>query len=164
MNKLSQAVQSNAECEKMIQGTFQGVLTMVDGDAPYALPVNHAYADGKFYFHCAASGKKLDLIAQNPNVSYVISKYYGDPELRAKSMRCHGLWESVIASGKARVITSPEELISTFKTYLSYYGRDDFQPSETTFEKTRIIVVDVESMTARREYEDEHTDFWVWER
>ena len=164
MNKPFQPVKSNLECEKIIQGTYQGVLSMVDGDEPYALPVNHAYQDGRFYFHCAASGRKLDVIQNNPHVTYVISKYYGDPERLTKSLKCHGLWESVIAYGQARVISGREELVAAFRTFMSYYGEANYQPSEDIFEKNRGIVIEVEKMTARREYEDHHTDFWFWEK
>jgi nitroimidazol reductase NimA-like FMN-containing flavoprotein (pyridoxamine 5'-phosphate oxidase superfamily) len=164
MSKPIIPIKSNAECEKIIQGTFQGVLCMAENNEPYALPINHAYRDGKFYFHCAASGKKLDVINANPNVTYIISKYYGDPEHFKDSLKCHGFWESVIVYGKARVITDVEELNSTFRTFMAYYGNEDFTPGEHTFETTRAIVIEVEKMTARREYEDHKADYWYWEK
>jgi uncharacterized protein len=164
MKKPFQPVKSNAECERIINGTFQGVLCMAENNEPYALPINHAYRDGKFYFHSAAAGRKLDVINKNPNVTYVINRYYGDSENLGKSLKCHGLWESVIAYGKAKVITEREELLSTFKTFMAYYGRTDIQHSEDLFGKTKTIVIEVEKMTARREDEDERTDFWYWEK
>jgi nitroimidazol reductase NimA-like FMN-containing flavoprotein (pyridoxamine 5'-phosphate oxidase superfamily) len=42
--------------------------------------INHAYEDGKFYFHCAVGGKKVDSIERNLSVVYTIIKYYGTPE------------------------------------------------------------------------------------
>ena len=82
----------------------------LDGE-PYAIPVNHAYKDGRFYFHCATTGRKLDIIGQNPNVSYVITRFYGDRRDLDKCLKCHGPWESVIAYGKARVVSEHDELI-----------------------------------------------------
>ena len=164
MNKPFQPVKSNAECEKIIANTFQGVLCMADGAEPYALPINHAYHAGRFYFHCAARGRKLDVIARNPNVTYVISKYYGDEAHREKSMKCHGLWESVIATGTARVITERDELLAAFKAFMAYYDRGDFEHGEDLFEKTRAIVIEVNTMTARREYEEDRTEYWCWEK
>lgn len=164
MSKPIHPIKNNAECEKMIQGTFQGVLCMADNNEPYALPINHAYHDGKFYFHCGTTGRKLDVINKNPNVSYVINKYYGDPEHLAQSLKCHGCWESVIVYGKAKVIRESEELLSAFKTFMAYYGRTDFQPSEGFSESTSAIVIEVERMTARREDEEEKVDYWCWER
>jgi uncharacterized protein len=164
MNKLYQPVKSNEECEKIIAGTFQGVLCMTDEGEPYALPINHAFHNGRFYFHCAARGRKLDVIAKNPAVTYVISKYYGDQEHRDKSMKCHGFWESVIAYGTAKIVSEREELLSAFKTFMAYYGRDDLQQDENLFERTRAIVIEVNKMTARREYEENRTDYWYWEK
>ena len=102
-------VRDNEECERIIQGTYQGVLAMTVGDEPYAVPLNHAYREGRFYFHCASSGQKLDAIRQNPSVAYVIKRYYGDSAELAKSMKCHGHWESVIAYGRARVVSEKRE-------------------------------------------------------
>jgi nitroimidazol reductase NimA-like FMN-containing flavoprotein (pyridoxamine 5'-phosphate oxidase superfamily) len=155
-------VHSNEECEKMLEGTYHGVLVMSLDDQPYALPMNHAYCDGKFYFHCAATGRKLDIIGRNPRLCYVVSKYYGNTENLKKGINCHGHWESVIAYGRGTVIEKPEELYGAFRTFMSYYGRDDFQPDEEAYEKTRAIVIDVESMTARREYDRNKTAFWTW--
>jgi len=159
-----QPVLNNAEVEKIIHGTYQGVLCMADNNAPYALPINHAFKDGKFYFHCAPTGIKLEIINKNPNVTYVISKYYGDPAHFEASQKCHGFWESVIAYGKATVITGKEEQLAAFKTFMAYYGTEDYAPAENFFETTRAIVIEVEKMTARREYEEHRTDYWHWEK
>ncbi len=164
MNKLINSVKRNGQVENIIQGTFQGVLCMADGDLPYALPINHAYKDGKFYFHCGAMGRKLEIIHRNPNVTYIISKYYGEASDFEKSLKCHGLWESVIAYGKAKIISEKEELLSTFSTFMAYYGKGNFEPSETFFETTRAIVIEVDKMTVRREDQDGKTDYWVWEK
>jgi hypothetical protein len=135
-------VRDNDVCEAMIRGTFQGVLAMSDDGEPYAIPVNHAYEDGRFTFHCATSGRKLDIIERNPNVTYVITRFYGDRRDLDKSLRCHGPWESVIA----------------------YFGEPDYQHGENLLANTRVIVIDVERMTARREYDEFRTDYWYWER
>ncbi len=156
-------VRSNEECERIIRGTYQGVLAMSDDGMPYALPLNHAYGAGRFTFHCASFGQKLDTIARNPNVTYVINKYYGDSAELAKAMKCHGHWESVIAYGQARIIAEDEELIANMKTYMAYYGHGDYQHGDDLLGRTRIIVVDVERMTARREYDEFRTDYWYWE-
>jgi hypothetical protein len=159
-----QPIKDNAECESIIRGTYQGVLSMAAGDEPYALPLNHAFVDGRFYFHCASTGRKLDLIAVNPRVTYVISKYYGDPAELAAAMKCHGHWESVIAEGRARIVDEDEELIACMRTYMAYYGHGDYQHGDDLLGRTRMIVVDVERMTARREYDEFRTDYWSWER
>ena len=156
-------VKDNEECERIIRGTYQGVLAMVAGDEPYAVPLDHAYRDGRFYFHCANSGQKLDAIAGNPNVTYVINKYYGDSAELAKAMKCHGHWESVIARGEARIVSEDVELIAAMRIYMAYYGHNDYRHGDDLLGRTRMIVVDVERMTARREYDEFKTDYWYWQ-
>ena len=156
-------VRNNHECESIIRGTYQGVLSMALADEPYALPLNHAYVDGTFYFHCAAAGQKLDVLEQNPRVAYVINKYYGDSAELAKAMKCHGHWESVIAYGRARIVSEDEELIAGMKRYMAYYGHADYQHGDDLLGRTKLILVDVERMTARREYDEFKTDYWYWQ-
>jgi hypothetical protein len=157
-------VRNDEACEAMIRGTFQGVLSMADDGVPYAIPVNHAYEDGRFYFHCATSGRKQEVIERNPNVAYVITKFYGDRKDLDASLRCHGPWESVIAYGRARVVSEHDELIRTFRTFMRSFGEDDYQHGENLLQNTRVIVIEVDRMTARREYDEYRTDYWYWER
>jgi nitroimidazol reductase NimA-like FMN-containing flavoprotein (pyridoxamine 5'-phosphate oxidase superfamily) len=157
-------VPSNEECEKMIRGTYQGVLVMCRGREPYAIPMNHAYHAGRFTFHCAPMGEKLDAIRSNPGVLYVITRYWGRAEDRGRSLKCHGCWESVLAYGAARVIEDREELRDAFRRFMAYQGTESFAPSERALEETRAIVIDVERMTARRENDRKETEFYTWER
>jgi nitroimidazol reductase NimA-like FMN-containing flavoprotein (pyridoxamine 5'-phosphate oxidase superfamily) len=131
---------------------------------PYAVPMNHGYENGRFYFHCAPVGRKLEMIRENPNVCYVIRRYYGAPENLEQSMKCHGPWESVIAYGRARIPDTREELRTAFKSLMAYHGRPDFEPSEEAYKTTKAIVLDVDEMTARREYGEHRTEYWIWRR
>ena len=38
---------NNEECEAIIKGSYHGVLSFSHESEPYAVPVNHAYEDGK---------------------------------------------------------------------------------------------------------------------
>ena len=155
---------NNEECEKIIANTFQGLLVLANDNEPYAVPINHGYKDGSFYFHCGMTGKKIDFIRKNPRVSYVISKYFGKPEDRMKSMKCHGSWESLIVYGTAKIIEEREEHRQAFKIFMEYYGNPKFEPSAEAHARTRIIKVTAEKMTARREGSDKKTEYFLWEK
>jgi hypothetical protein len=71
------------------------------------------------------------------------------------------------------VIDDPEELRRAFLAFGRYYYGSDFQPSEESLETTRAIIIEVESMTARREVPREgfdrktgkgkvDVDYWSW--
>ncbi len=133
-------INNKETCESIIRGTFHGVLTFGHESEPYAVPINHAYEDGYFYFHCAPGEKKIDYIKRNPSVVYTIMKYYGTAHDFRDRQNCHGKWESVIV-----------------------YGKNDFKPSESSLQETRAIVMKVDRMTARRELETKETEFYEWE-
>lgn len=62
---------SEAEALALLQEAEWGVLATVDADGwPYAVPVNHAVADGCLIIHCATKGHKLENLAIHPKVSY----------------------------------------------------------------------------------------------
>ena len=46
------------------------VVAMADGDGPYLVTLSCGYSEEEnaFYFHCAKEGRKLDIIAENPDV------------------------------------------------------------------------------------------------
>ncbi len=158
-------IHNNSECEKIIQGTYQGILVFSsDNSRPYGVPINHAYFNGCFYFHCATSGKKIDYIRRNPNVAYIITKYYGNIEKYESTKKCHGNWESIIAYGIAKILEDKEGLINAFKSFMKYYGDDKFKPSEKSLANTRAIVVEVNEMTARRELENYNTEYFLWKK
>lgn len=156
---------NNEECERIIQGTYHGVLSFSNENEPYAVPINHSYEDGTFYFHCAVGGKKIDFIKRNPFVVYTIIKYYGTPEDFKSRNNCHGKWESVIAYGNARYIEDELEIQELLNNkFLPYYGKPKREIAQKSLMETRVIVMDVTKMTARRELEEKQTEFYEWEK
>lgn len=81
-----------------------GVLGLVDGAFPYAVPVNYVWHKGFIYFHGMGSGKKETILAQSPLVCFTVYKEHGtvtDP------VPCHAdtSYMSVMLFGKAEKVT-----------------------------------------------------------
>jgi len=161
MPKPIDPVPNNAECERMLAAMPVGVLVMCRDGEPYAVPINHAYADGRLYFHCAPEGKKLDMIRANPRVCYVVNRDFGERDGPLDPRQCHGHWESVIASGTARAMEDREELRAAFTIFLASFD-SEFQVSEKALDTTSGIILEIESMTARREVPGEPVQYWSW--
>ena len=54
---------SEEECINILTNEPRGVLALLgDNNYPYAIPMSHAYVDGKIYFHGAMEGHKNDAI------------------------------------------------------------------------------------------------------
>jgi hypothetical protein len=161
-NTLIDPVRNNDAVEAVIRDTYDGTLVMCADNVPYAVPINHAFVGGRFLFHCAVRGRKLDLIRQNPNVCYVIAKYHATPGQPPPDCRCHGPWESVIAYGTARIVHEPVEKAAIFGEFMGWYGQTDFAMSDHARNDTSAIVLDVTSMTVRVELTEGVKDYWLW--
>lgn len=60
MRRTTQEISSREEIEKIIQRAQICRLAMCRNDVPYVVPLNFGYSQGRFYFHGAHEGLKLD--------------------------------------------------------------------------------------------------------
>ena len=61
--------------ENMLNTIEYGVMALPD-KIPYAVPISFCYKDNEIYFHGAPSGRKYELLKNNPKVSFTASKPY----------------------------------------------------------------------------------------
>lgn len=98
---------SEAECLTAVSRTPHAALGTVDAAGiPYTVPVTPVYLNGKFYFHCSRfGGRRTENLRQNPNVSlcFIAKQDTVQPEFAVN-------YVSVIVAGKAREITSRDEI------------------------------------------------------
>jgi len=91
-----------SEVVNFLRDSRCGILTLVDGDRPYPVPLEH-YFDGKnLYFMTSKSPehRKISCIKNNENASYIVSDSRREkPELVKKGILCR----SVIVEGKIRL-------------------------------------------------------------
>jgi nitroimidazol reductase NimA-like FMN-containing flavoprotein (pyridoxamine 5'-phosphate oxidase superfamily) len=97
------------EMEGILKRGEVGRLALCNGSMPYIVPLNFLYHERKIVFHCAWEGKKLDLIAENPNCCFEVDEFMGDVNYHYKT-RCHLDYDSVLAFGKARMIVPHNRL------------------------------------------------------
>ena len=100
MRRNKQAL-SPAQCEAVLTRGSSGVLAVSGDDGyPYAVPLSYVYAGGRLYFHCAASGHKLDAVRRCSKASFcVIDQDRVVPEEYTTYFR------SVIVFGQVRELT-----------------------------------------------------------
>lgn len=161
-SRTARTILDNAACEAMLQGTFQGVMAFCDPSEAYVTPLNHAYREGCFCFHCGTGGQKIECMKRNASVVYVVQRYYGTREGFAGSQRCHGQWESVLAFGQARYLETEAELRPAFDIFMRWHGDPDRVTTPADLKRTCGILLSVDRMTARREGKDGKTEFFEW--
>lgn len=97
-----------------------GCLALNDKSAPYVIPMNHAWRDGKLYMHCGKVGKKLGLIRRNPSATYMI---YGPAAPVPPNVRtCHLPYESILFSGEVFIVDDPSEKEQAIRELTDQYG------------------------------------------
>lgn len=139
---------SKEECMEILNNEPRGVLALLgDNDYPYALPMSHAYVDGKIYFHGAMEGHKNDAVKRYDKVSYCVMD---------KGFRNDGVWwytfKSVIVFGKIRILTDLDEKIDK----LTYLGDKFFPTHEETvseinrmLDRTEVFEITIEHMSGK---------------
>ncbi|HPE63359.1 MAG TPA: pyridoxamine 5'-phosphate oxidase family protein [Methanothrix sp.] len=132
---------SFADCEDLLTSSRFGRVGLSAGDEPYVVPMSYVYAEGKILLHSGPRGKKLDLVRENPRVSFEVDHAEG------------GRWKSVIASGRVRLSTDPEAKEMLFdiftKREMAGHGGKTFRRED--MEKMPMVIweIEVEEMTGR---------------
>lgn len=139
---------SKEECIDILTNESRGVLALIgDYEYPYALPMSHAYVDGKIYFHGAMKGHKMDAIKKFDKVSYcVIDKGVKNPDGWSYTFK------SVIVFGKIRTLTDRDEKIDR----LTHLG-DKFFPThdqtvseiERLLDRTAVFEIAIDHMSGK---------------
>lgn len=97
-----------ARIEEFLTRTRTGVIGISGADYPYCVPVNYIWKDGAVYFHGLGSGKKVQLLEENPKVSFTVYEEIGtvkDP------VPCHAdtSYMSVMIFGRVERVTDFKE-------------------------------------------------------
>lgn len=137
-------------CSSILKKAHTGTLALIDeDDFPYALPINYAFENNTFYFHCALEGHKLQAIRHCNKASFcVIDKDEIVPEKFTTAYR------SVIVFGEIQII----EEVSTKRKALELLGRK-YSPGleqslqeeiNRAFDRTCVIELKIEQMTGKQ--------------
>lgn len=105
---------------KFLQDARVGVIGMKGGDFPYAVPVNFVWYEGSIFFHGIGSGKKTDILSEEPPVCFTVYEEYGtviDP------MPCHAdtAYMSVMLFGKVKKVDDFEEAATALQKLVEKY-------------------------------------------
>ena len=112
-------------CDEILYNGTSGVLALSGDDGyPYAVPISYVYDGDRIYFHCAASGHKLDAVKREPKASFcVIGQDQVVPEEYTSYFR------SVIAFGKIRILENDQEKMDAIRKLAQKYAPEE-RPEE----------------------------------
>jgi nitroimidazol reductase NimA-like FMN-containing flavoprotein (pyridoxamine 5'-phosphate oxidase superfamily) len=140
-------------CEEILNNATYGVLAVLgDNGYPYGVPINYVYRDGKFYFHTAVAGHKVDAMRNCDKVSLtVVDK---DDVVKEEYTT---YFRSVIAFGRVRFIEDEAEKRQTL-TWLAdrfYPGHPEAREKEIAkgFNHLHMIEMTVDHITGKEAIE-----------
>lgn len=123
---------------------------LADSGMPYVVPMNFGLGEGCLYLHCAAEGRKLDIIRRNDRVCFEMD-LFREVILGRSACGCSCRYESVIGFGRAAILEDPGEKKSALDRIMEHYGQQApsvYQPD--IFARTTVVRITIEGLTAKR--------------
>ena len=135
----------------MDDGTY-GVLSTAVDNQPYAVPLSYVWLKGKVYFHCALTGRKLDILAANPQVCFTVIG--NDVEAFFENGNYSTTYSSVIMCGKCSSVADTAERNSAFRALCQKYLPECMDSVDAAIQRsgkiTAVYRIDPESITGKR--------------
>lgn len=106
------AIADPAEIARIVAGQKFLTLAMCAENEPYLVTLSHAFDAERncFYFHCAPSGRKLDVIRANPQVYGQVLEDCG-----YVPGECEHRYRTIQFEGTAGLVTDPDEKLRALR-------------------------------------------------
>lgn len=146
----SEQEMSREEIEAFIKENKVGRLGTINAKGyPYVIPLNYVYDEGRFIFHCAPEGEKLDNILAEPKVCFEIDSFM---KIIPGEKPCNYTvqYRSVVAFGKAFVVDGLEKKLLLEKFVEGIIGEKPQSFTEEERQRVAVILMEVEWMTGKK--------------
>lgn len=120
----------------------------VEGE-PYVVPMSYGYENNTLFFHCAAEGRKLDMIKVNNRICFEISD---NVELFGKEKACSYsvTFCSIIGYGRAVFINDNLEKERALSILMAQHtGEKQWTYSSKMIEEVTVFKIKIESFTGK---------------
>lgn len=153
MRKSAREIKDEVQIKQLFEDCQTIRLALYDEPYPYVVPLSYGWEerDGRFYvyFHCAKEGKKLDLIAKNPNVCFETDILNGYVDT-GHSVTAD--YKSIIAFGKAERVYG-QELVHGLELLLKHCKKEEYSAEEcAALGITAVVRISVEQLTEKQRF------------
>lgn len=97
-----------------------GYLGLSVSDMPYIVPLNYVWHEGNIYFHGANEGKKVDMMQENANATFVVSENFGTMAHPIPA-NTDTAYLSVMVYGKMEIVKELAEATEAMQKLLDKY-------------------------------------------
>lgn len=162
-----------------------GVVSMLDEEEPYGLPLSIVRIGDSLYFHSAKEGRKVDALLRNPRVSIAfigeknipenytvdeLEEMNNDPEkaIQFISSVFTTEFESVIVTGRVDTVEEEVEKIQVMRAVCEKYTPDKMKYFDTAIRaglsRTNVYRVPIEDLSSKRKKYDDAGIEMKWAR
>lgn len=106
--------------EEILDGSKIGIIGILKEKFPYTVPVNFVYYEKHIYFHSADSGTKIDILKNNPFVSFLA---FIDGGIIRNNIPCKigQSYRSVMITGEAIIVADISEKRDALEALIKKY-------------------------------------------
>jgi nitroimidazol reductase NimA-like FMN-containing flavoprotein (pyridoxamine 5'-phosphate oxidase superfamily) len=129
-------------------------LALVDEGHPYVVALNYGFSWlgdlPVLYFHCAAKGRKLDIIASNPEAC--VSVDTGHELIRGEAGCEWGMkYRSIVGEGIVSPVSDVDERIRALDLIMSHYSeKSGFTYNEKVLSVTVILKMELTAISGKQ--------------
>ncbi len=133
------------EAFSLLQKGEYGILSTASAtNEPYGVPVNYCVIDESIYFHCAATGKKIENITATPRVSFCV---VGETEIVPADFGTK--YESCIVTGLVSEAFGAEKQLALeglVRKYSAQFIPQGLRYIEKFRDKARVFRISIQSI------------------
>lgn len=149
MRRIEKAVTNPAELEQILWQGKVCQLAIAAEPTPYLVPLSYGYREEVLYFHSAAEGYKIELLKNNPLVSFSVFIDLGIVEAEEA---CHwGVrFRSVTGRGRVEFVVDPKQKEDALQLLMAQYSDKEFELPPAAVAETTIFKLIIEQMVGKQ--------------
>jgi nitroimidazol reductase NimA-like FMN-containing flavoprotein (pyridoxamine 5'-phosphate oxidase superfamily) len=152
MRRMDKEITDQAEIGQILSSGFLCRVAFSQNNIPHIVPMNYGYDEGRLYFHSACTGKKIELIRDNPRVSFEVSDSI---EVLPGEKACGFTtrYRSVIGSGIMRIIDDPEMKRRGLGVIMKQHtGDNSWEFDESELARLCVLELHIESVSGKKSH------------
>lgn len=150
MRKSNQEINDWNALEEILSGAVICRVAMMDRDRPYLLPFNYGYSNRTIFIHSAFKGKKIELLKQNPRVSFEVEDSVSIIPGK-KACNWSTRYRSVLGEGTVEILTDPVSKKKGLEVIMAQHGAPESTDFEINEMKSMVILkITITSLTGKQ--------------
>lgn len=155
LRRADREITDPAEIDRILSAAKYATIALADGAQPYVVTLSCGFDAGRqrLCFHVAPTGRKLDIIADNPLACVTVIEDRG-----YLAGECAHPFGSVVLFGRMRVLEDPEDVRAAMRTLIgqlesaadesAIWERNELDTAKA-LERFRMLVFQIDDVSAK---------------